>query len=590
MMDYFPLFYSMQHPRCSTMSPCVIYFNWSRKTTMMTQPLTMSFVPSMRHTWNRNGKDWQPSARETSSFSLSLCRLDAVTALNKQFDKRPEDKARVLAHKGSTQGLVLIEQFFVKLVRVPAYELKLIYLKFREEAPAQLERMRKHIADLLESIDIILSNEQLPGILHLLCLLYNSITGKQIPGLHFDSLLSVLSTRTAKPNTTVAHLLCHLFEDQYLDLLTIFDDQVLLKLKDLSSIKYIPIYIDVQLLHTRYKQLNVSLRECEEQFIRLPEHISGTLTDLQRSFTQLFDAESQVKAGEKNLSAYFCLWDLSLEMCLSTLGQFIDKLRLAHMQNIEQRRRNDLLARQQRTLQTPTRSFRSTPNQYCSDTNIFRDQLSVPLTPITARQRSKINRTPRDRYSVSSRDVSHAADERQEQIIQNLLPNAVPRKRGHSPTARSVLTKRTFNTLGTCQTKTEHDEVVRASSSRGDGSLLFLRRTMCFSSRPPRMARTKVQKWIVPPISSPQRSSRLEGSCVWAKIVDSPPVPPFDVYSMRRSRINRFRSRARARRWCLWPIRIVSSRQKSRTIPEKRMIKRIIPIPNRSRPRPIPWR
>ena len=406
--------------------------------------------------------------------------------MNKQFDKRPEDKARVLAHKGSTHGLVLIEQFFVKLVRVPAYELKLIYLKFREEAPTQLERMRKHIVDLLESIDVILSNEQLPGILHLLCLLYNSITGKQIAGLHFDSLLSVLSTRTAKPNTTVAHLLCHLFEEQYPDLLIIFDHQVLLKLKDLSSIKYIPIYIDVQLLHTRYKQLNLSLRECEDQRIRLPEHIPATLNGLQRLFTELFDAESQVKAGEKNLSSYFCLWDLSLEVCLATLGQFIDKLRLAHMQNIEQRRRNDLLARQQqRTFQTPTRSFRSTPNQYCSDTNIFRDHLSVPLTPITARQRSKINRAPRDRYSVSSRDVSHAADERQEQIVQNLLPNAIPRKRGHSPTTRSVLTKRTFNALATCQTKKQPEESVRSSKvERGVNSEVSFQDDVFLASTP----------------------------------------------------------------------------------------------------------
>ena len=84
---------------------------------------------------------------------MYIYRLDAVTALNKQFDKRPEDKARVLAYKGSTHGLVLIEQFFVKLVRIPAYEFKLIYLKFNEEAPTQLERMNKHLNDLLESID-----------------------------------------------------------------------------------------------------------------------------------------------------------------------------------------------------------------------------------------------------------------------------------------------------------------------------------------------------------------------------------------------------------------------------------------------------
>ncbi|UJR33609.1 hypothetical protein I4U23_021045 [Adineta vaga] len=409
--------------------------------------------------------------------------LDAVTALNKQFDKRPEDKARVLAHKGSTHGLVLIEQFFVKLVRVPAYEFKLIYLKFREEAPTQLERMTKHIHDLLESVQVILNNEQLPGILHLLCLLYNSITGKSIPGLHFDSLLSVLATRTPKQNITIAHVLCHLLEEQYPTLLNIFDNQILLKLKDLSAIKYIPIYIDIRLLYTRYKQLNSTLRELQQQLILLPEHIKITLNDLQGVFTRLFDDENKIKKCEKDLASYFCVWDLSLEVCLSTLGQFIDKLRLAHMQNVEQRRRNDLLLKQQlqqqrayenRILQTPTTSrlLRSSQNQYGSDTNIFRDHLNVPLTPTTARQRLKVNKTSRERICASSRDVSHINDDRQEQMestatattapvitasmrTQNLLSNTVPRKRGHSPTAKSVFPKRPFNALPVCTPRQE---------------------------------------------------------------------------------------------------------------------------------------
>ncbi|CAF0909359.1 unnamed protein product [Adineta steineri] len=408
--------------------------------------------------------------------------LDAVTALNKQFDKRPEDKARVLAHKGSTHGLVLIEQFFVKLVRVPAYEFKLIYLKFREEAPTQLERMSKHINDLLESVQVILTNEQLPGILHLLCLLYNSITGKTIPGLHFDSILSVLSTRTPKQNTTISHVLCHLLEEQYSTLLNIFDNQILLKLKDLSSIKYIPIYIDIRLLYTRYKQLNTTLRELQQQLIILPEHIKTTLNDLQLTFTKLFDDENKIKKCEKDLASYFCVWDLSLEVCLSTLGQFIDKIRLAHMQNVEQRRRNDLALKQQlqnqrtyenRTLQTPTTSrlLRSSQNQYGSDTNIFRDHLNVPLTPTATRQRFKVNKTSRERFCASSRDVSHINDDQQEQIesttpspspplttsitstpmrTQNLLPNAIPRKRGHSPATKTVFTKRPFNALPVC--------------------------------------------------------------------------------------------------------------------------------------------
>lgn len=411
--------------------------------------------------------------REFSWKFWGCSRLDAVIALNKQFDKRPEDKARVLAHKGSTHGLVLIEQFFVKLVRVPAYEFKLIYLKFREEAPTQLERMSKHITDLLESVHVILTNEQLPGILHLLCLLYNSITGKTIPGLHFDSILSVLSTRTPKQNTNISHVLCQTLEEQYPHLLNIFEDSTFLKLKDLAAIKYIPIFIDIRLLYTRYKQLNSNLREFEQQLIILPEHIQSTLADLQHIFTKLLDDENRMKKCEKDLANYFCVWDLSLETCLSTLGQFLDKLRLAHMQNVEQRRRNDLLLKQRsvenRLLQTPTttRLLRNSQSQYGSDTNIFRDHLNVPLTPTIIRQRSKVNKIiTRERFYGSSRDISYTNDEDQSSAesqssttttnkrTQNLLSNAIPRKRGHSPPIRTTLTKRPFNALPLCTTTT----------------------------------------------------------------------------------------------------------------------------------------
>lgn len=364
-------------------------------------------------------------------FSLSnfywrmFFRLDAVIALHKQFDKRSEDKARVLAHQGSSDGLVLIEQFFVKLVRIPAYESKLIFLKLREEAPSQLQRMHKHIHDLLETIQLILHNEQLPGILHLLCLLYNSITGKTIPGLHFDSILSVLSTRTGKQSATIGHLLCHLMEEEYPNLLNIFDSGIAGKLKDLSSIKYIPIYVDIRSFYTRYEQLN----QMDDQSIVFPEHMKTTLKELQILFTNLFQLENEIKQGEKHLSNYFCTHDLTLETCFATLGQFIDKLRLAHMHNFEQQRRN-----QQRMITTPTRSSR---NSLDSSSNIFRDHLNVPLTPITARQRWKINRMSRDRL-VSSRDI---LDDHEQ----------ITRKREHSPNAKNVFTKRPFNVLSNCR-------------------------------------------------------------------------------------------------------------------------------------------
>lgn len=411
----------------------------------------MLYDVPMRHLIQLVKKDFDDDAtidhviRAIDQIQMKSEWLDAVIALNKQFDKRPEDKKRVLAHQGPTDGLVLIEQFFVKLVRVPAYDLKLIFLKFREETPSQLERMSKHLQDLLETIETILTNEQLPGILHLLCLLFNNITGKQIAGLHFESLLSLLSTRTAKQKTTIANFLCQLLEEQYPNLLTIFDNTNLSKLKDLSTIKYVPIFVDIRAFFNRYKQIHSALKTYEDQHVRLPEHFRSTLNELQHVFQRLFDDETKLKHGEKCLSTYFCHEDLSVEKCFVTLSQFIEKLRSAQIQNVEERRRNEFYLRQQRS----TNSIRTNSIQFASETNIFRDHFNFPLTPISARQREKLHRTRNERNSISSRDVSHSNDDEEE-----FAENSLTRKREHSPSSKTILNKRTLNTLG----KNDNDE------------------------------------------------------------------------------------------------------------------------------------
>ena len=239
------------------------------------------------------------------------------------------------------------------------------------------------------------------------------------------------------------------------------------------------------------------MKELQQQLVLIPEHIKTTLIDLQSVFTKLFDYENKLKTYEKDLSNYFCVWDLSIETCFSTLGQFIDKIRLAHMQNVEQRRRNQLLLKQQQRSyenrisqsSTMSRLLRNSQNQYGSDTNIFRDHLNVPLTPTatTIRQRYRINKISREHFCGSSRDISYTNDDEQQQQqestesttikpvrTQNLLSNVIPRKRVHSPIPKSVLTKRPFNTLPICATTMKQDQQSVDLTFDSENSISFL--------------------------------------------------------------------------------------------------------------------
>jgi hypothetical protein len=63
------------------------------------------------------------------------------------------------------------------------------------------------------------------------------------------------------------------------------------------------------------------------------------LLETKIQFEKLFQQENIIKKGEQDLAAYFCSNDLSIDTCLSTIGQFIDKLRLAHIENNREQKR-----------------------------------------------------------------------------------------------------------------------------------------------------------------------------------------------------------------------------------------------------------
>jgi hypothetical protein len=272
------------------------------------------------------------------NLNFVLSRLQCVQrlnkTLNKQFLKRPEDKIKLESHSmNNLNQLNLVEQFFLKLLRIPNYNFKLKCYHYRDELQPQLILLTQSINRFIHGIDFVLHHEYLPGIFQLLCFLYNSVSNKSVPGLDLISLIDALNSPTNQSNKTVANVLVQIL-DKYdrTSLLQTINDQTLIALKNVFSIKYEKLYVEIREIYQEYQQLLY-----EYSFIKnhsqLPLVFQSMFSETKIHFDKLFQQENLLKKGEQDLASYFCSNDLSIDICLSIIGQFVDKLRLAYLEN-----------------------------------------------------------------------------------------------------------------------------------------------------------------------------------------------------------------------------------------------------------------
>jgi hypothetical protein len=285
--------------------------------------------------------------------------------LNKQFLKRPEDKIKLETYNmENLDQFNLVEQFFLKLFRIPNSNFKLKCYQYRDELQSQLILLSQSIDRFISGIELVLHHQYLPDIFQLLCFLYNSVSNKCVPGLDLISLVDALNSPTNQLNKTVAHVLAEILNEYYRNhLFNTINDQTLIELKKVFSIKYEKLYLEIREIYQQYQQLHDEYSFIKNQY-ELPLFIQSMFSETKIQFEKLFQQEILIKKGEQDLAAYFCSNDLSIEICLSTIGQFVYKLRLAHIENTNEQKRQFSLIDYQRkrsvlSLINPTSSFLS---------------------------------------------------------------------------------------------------------------------------------------------------------------------------------------------------------------------------------------
>jgi hypothetical protein len=255
--------------------------------------------------------------------------------------------------------LNLVEQFFLKLLRIPNYNFKLKCYQYRDEFQSQLLLLNQSIEHFIHGIELILQNKSLPNVFQVLCFLYNLLSNKCAPGLDLISLVDALNSPTNQLNKTVAHVLAEILDKYYRnDLINVINNEKFIELKKVLSIKYEKIFSEIRDIYHQYQQLEYEYLSIKNQY-ELPLFIHSIFFNTQAQFENLFKQENLIKKGEQDLAIYFCSTDLSIESCLSTVGQFVDKLRLAYNENNKEQTFTKIIYERKRTVSLPINKIAS---------------------------------------------------------------------------------------------------------------------------------------------------------------------------------------------------------------------------------------
>lgn len=187
------------------------------------------------------------------------CVQRLYKTLTKQFMKRPEDKIKFESYPlTNINQLNRVEEFFVKLFHLPNYNFKLKSYHYRDEYQSQLVCLSQSIDCLIQGIELILHDRNLPKIFQVLCFLYNSLSNQSVPGLDLISLVDALNTPTNQVNKTFAHVLVEILNEFYRnDLIEFIQNEQMIELKKVFTNKYEKIYQEIRDIYQQYQQLQL---------------------------------------------------------------------------------------------------------------------------------------------------------------------------------------------------------------------------------------------------------------------------------------------------------------------------------------------
>ncbi|XP_015224592.1 PREDICTED: inverted formin-2-like, partial [Cyprinodon variegatus] len=268
------------------------------------------------------------SRTKTKMETKEISFIDAKKSLNlniflKQFKCQWMTIENLKSHQADRGKLASVDQFYLQLLDVPSYGLRIECMLLMEESSCSLETLRAKAELLDRACQSVRESTRLPSFCKLILsvgnfLNYGTHTGNA-DGFKIGTLLRLTETKANKSRITLLHHILEEVEEDYPDLLNLPDD--LLICEKAAG-------VNMEVLKSEAGSLNQRLQNSKKKVSCSSEDLKEQyLLDIQenlRSCEQLQQVLSVVEERRQDLADYLCedISSFSLDELFGTIRTF----------------------------------------------------------------------------------------------------------------------------------------------------------------------------------------------------------------------------------------------------------------------------
>ncbi|OWF45788.1 FH2 domain-containing protein 1 [Mizuhopecten yessoensis] len=252
---------------------------------------------------------------------------------------------------GDKERLGSAEKFFLCLLGLPQYKLRIEGMLVKEEFKSNMDYIKPHVEAVIETANQIKAHDDLQELFYLVLIAGNYLNGGNYAGdaagFKLSSLIKLTETRANKPRMNLLHFVIMQAEDKNPELLTF--PEKLKYLKDATQAPLESLSSDITNLAHRVKGISQELETVGTDF---KAQMAGFLTDAEKDIKELQADLKDMESLRLELADFFCedRNTFRLDECFKALHTFCERFQKSIVEN-EQRKKQEKKAEARRNQQ-----------------------------------------------------------------------------------------------------------------------------------------------------------------------------------------------------------------------------------------------
>ncbi|XP_069129886.1 uncharacterized protein [Argopecten irradians] len=268
---------------------------------------------------------------------------------------------RLQSFDGDKDRLGSAEQFFLCLLGLPQYKLRIEGMLVKEEFKANMDYIKPHVEAVIETANEIKAHDDLQELFYLVLIAGNYLNGGNYAGdaagFKLSSLVKLTETRANKPRMNLLHFVIMQAEDKNPELLTF--PEKLKYLKDATQAPLETLGSDIANLAGRVKTLSKELETVGPDF---KAQMTGFLTEAEKDIVELQADMEDMENLRLELADFFCedRNTFKLDECFKILHTFCERFKKSVTEN-SQRQKQEKKAEARRQQQMKDNENKNSP-------------------------------------------------------------------------------------------------------------------------------------------------------------------------------------------------------------------------------------